>query len=367
MKIVPATTKSLQQVPAPIPLMRCKRSEDAEANHQLQIELKSNPSQTSSQKYKQSVSIFRIGTIEEFLEWKKDLESVFEGQAIKTAPAKFAMTKRLLGGDPLINFENAIALHGEETDDHFVACLNDLVLYIFPRRALRIQKRYMRRQMRKPRDMRVRDFVARVQELNNYLTQFPPFATNQSLPEDEILDILESAVPNAWQREFVRSGFDPIEHDIREFVERCERVELTETLEIKNKETKSSNNNKNKGNSLGTRSTPHRSGGNNNKGSKWSAKSSEEAPTCPLHGKGHSMDNCKVLRAQAEKMKAMFMAKSYEQKADERKKKRKIAEISKNEINAMIEAKLKKSKKASKHSASSSDISDEEDQQNDSE
>ena len=41
--------------------------------------------------------------------------------------------------------------------------------------------------------------------------------------------------------------------------------------------------------------------------------------------------------------------------------------ISKNELNAMIEAKLKHGKKVSKHSVSSSDSSDEEDQQNDSE
>ena len=370
MKIVPTATKSLQQVPARITLVRVKKTEEDDQNKYLQIELKSNPSQATSQTYKKNVLIFRHGSIEEFLEWKKDLEAVFEGQAIRAAPAKFAMTKRLLEGDPLINFTNSIALHGEETNEHYDAVMRDLVLYIFPRKALRIQKRYMRRQMRKPRDMRVRDFVARVQEINNYLNQFPPFAAAQTLPEDEILDILESAVPNSWQKEFVRSGFDPIEHDIREFIERSERVELTESLETKKLESKnhinsSNNNKKHKGNGNGTRSSHHRSEGNN-KGSQWSAKSSEEALDCPLHGKGsHPMGKCKVLKAQAEKMRATFMAKSHEQKSEERRNKRKFdnGKISKDEINAMIEAKLK-SNKTRTNNESSSESSDEEAQLN---
>ena len=128
---------------------------------------------------------------------------MFEGQSIKAPAAKFAMTKRLLAGDLLSNFENAMTLHGDATDENFNSCMNDLILCVFPRRALRIQKRCMRRQMRKPREMKARDFVARLQEINNYLAQFPPFGVDQTLPEDEVLDILESAAPIAWQREFV--------------------------------------------------------------------------------------------------------------------------------------------------------------------
>jgi len=366
MKIVPSSAKSLQQVPAPIPLVRVKKSDGEGQSKHLQIELKSNPSQPTSQKYKMSVAVFQGGSIEEFLNWKKDLEKVFEGQAIRTAPAKFAMAKRLLDGDPLINFENAVALHGEDTDAHFEAVMRDLVLYVFPRKAFRIQKRYMRRQMRKPREMRIRDFVARVQEINNYLSQFPPFGAAQILPEDEVLDILETAVPVSWQKEFVRSGFDPMEHDIREFVDRCERVELTEGIETskninQNSSNTNSSNKKHKGNGHGTRSTHHRSEGNN-KGSTWSAKSSEEAPVCPLHGKGHSMGDCKVLRAQAEKMRATHMAKSHEQKSEERKNKRKFAGVSKEDLNALIEEKLKI--RDSKNDDASSSSSDNEEQLN---
>ena len=33
----------------------------------------------------------------------------------------------------------------------------------------------------------MRDYSTRVQELNEYLSQFPPFANNQKLPDDEII------------------------------------------------------------------------------------------------------------------------------------------------------------------------------------
>ena len=170
MKIVPSATKTLQQVPAPIPLIRPKKSEGEDHSKHLTIELKSNPSMATSQKHKKNVLIFRNGSVEEFLEWKKDLESAFEGQAIKSAASKFAMTKRLLEGDPLTAFQNSIVLHGEETEEHFQSVMRDLDLHVFPKKALRIQKRHMRRQMRKPRDMRVRDFVARVQETKRILS-----------------------------------------------------------------------------------------------------------------------------------------------------------------------------------------------------
>ena len=98
-----------------------------------------------------------------------------------------------------------------------------------PRRALRMQKRYMRRYMRKPRDtMKMRVYRNRVVELNNYLERFPtvfyrnrvvelnnyleqfPIAFNatQKIDEDEIVDILEFDTPNKWQSEMVHLGFD---------------------------------------------------------------------------------------------------------------------------------------------------------------
>ena len=97
----------------------------------------------------------------------------------------------------------------------YKTCIQKLTNYVFPKMALRMQKRYMRRQMRKPREMTIRSYVARVQELNSYLKSFPPFGDNQELPEDKILDILEFSVPHSWSNEFICTGFDPIQNTVR--------------------------------------------------------------------------------------------------------------------------------------------------------
>ena len=88
-----------------------------------------------------------------------------------------------------------------ETAENFDLALQAVTETVFPKKALTTQKRYMRRIMRKPKDMRTRDYCARYAELNKYLEDFPPFRGKaQVLPEDEILEHLEFSIPNSWQR-----------------------------------------------------------------------------------------------------------------------------------------------------------------------
>ena len=88
-------------------------------------------------------------------------------------------------------------------------------------KALQHQKRYMRRFLRKPFDMKVQDFVSRMGELNEYLTSFPsatPGIAATKLPEDEVLDILEFSMPQSWQRQMLLLDFNPIDATTQEFV-----------------------------------------------------------------------------------------------------------------------------------------------------
>ena len=59
----------------------------------------------------------------------------------------------------------------------------------------------MHRYLKKPRDMKTRDYVTRVQELNSYITEFPAPANNNadSFDNDEIMDILEYGMPASWK------------------------------------------------------------------------------------------------------------------------------------------------------------------------
>ena len=101
--------------------------------------------------------------------------------------------------------------------------------YVFPVRALQTQRRYLRWFSRQSKDMKVRQYVARVLEINKILQQFPLQAgenanLSQKLPSDEILDLSEFDMPSFWQKTIVVQGFDPLEHIIQELVNFCERL-----------------------------------------------------------------------------------------------------------------------------------------------
>ena len=94
--------------------------------------------------------------------------------------------------------------------------------------------------MKKPLSMTVQEYVSRVGELNQYLTEFPPSAvalTITKLPEDELMDILEFSVPQSWKRQMLLMDFNPIDSTPAQFVNFCQRLELTENkVEKKSKE-----------------------------------------------------------------------------------------------------------------------------------
>ena len=140
--------------------------------------------------------------------------------------------------------------------------------------------------------MTIRMYCARFSELNKYLESFPPYNEDQKLPDDEVLEHFEFAIPNAWQKQMVLQGFNTLEHTTEEFVEFCERLEFSEDFYVQAKP----------GQKATTRT------GVKGTGSKLSAdKASLKRKLdkfCLYHGMNstHITDECKVLKAQAEKL-----------------------------------------------------------------
>ena len=220
-----------------IPLERPK-TRDFKKNEVLTFKLRSNPKDENSLTYDLSIPFFREGTPEELLMFMTQVDKVIAGMNISDGPNKFALVRRLLQGDALAAFDNAATMHGAETNDNFNLCGRDLVRHIFPTKALAKQKRWMRRFLRKPAEMSIRDFMSRMTEINGYLKKFPPFGADQSLPQEEILDIAEFGTPNSWQKQMVVQGFDPVNNTVSAFVEFCERLEQTESFKEKEESPK---------------------------------------------------------------------------------------------------------------------------------
>ena len=132
--------------PPPIPLARPKPQE-LKKGHYVTLKLRSVPADDNSQTYDLNVPIFRTGTAEAYIEFKRDLDKSIAGQNITDGPGKYAMTRRLLAGDALAVFNAEAEQAGTETTAHYQAVMRLLGRHVFLQRALRVQKRYMRRYM----------------------------------------------------------------------------------------------------------------------------------------------------------------------------------------------------------------------------
>lgn len=318
MRVVLPTGNKTRRNPPPIPLERPEKVELQKGEY-LSLKLQSTPGDANSQTYELSIPYYGSGTPEQWLKFKRDLNRVLVGQNITTGPPKFAMARRLLEGDALSKFNERAQANGAETSANFTATLQEVTTHVFPKKALALQKRYMRRFMRKPRELKTRPYVARVMELNAFLRLFPPYGMDQALPQEELMDIFEFSMPASWQKQAIIQGFDIMQHTPNEFVEFCERLEGVED-DPEAKTNKESNEKKSqKNNKFKKRTKP--------------TESNEDKPVCMLHGPGHSTDECKVLKTQAKRMKASYDAQSSDGKKNWKKK---------NETNAIIQAVVEK-------------------------
>ena len=181
-----------------------------------------------------------------------------------------------------------------EDEDNLQLSLNAVTETILNKKALSTQKRYMRRILPKPRDMKIRRYCARFAELNKYLESFPPYhGESQSLPKDEVLEHLEFTIPNNWQKQMIMQGFNTLEQSVEEFIEFCDRMEFGEEV-YNSTHTSQKANTKNGARETGSKQSAGNSSNNKRKFDKY----------CLYHGSNntHVTDECKVLKAQAEKM-----------------------------------------------------------------
>ena len=205
------------------------------------LKCRADPTDDSSSTYDLPIPYYSTGMPEEWLRFERNLEKAFTGQNLTTGPQQYACLRRLLEGNALTVFDLKVAELGTQTTAHLQDILRALRREVFPQYALQQQKRFMRRSLRKPRNMSIRAYVNRVLELNDQLESFPGVNENDNgtkLPEDEVLDLLEFGLPETWQHAMLLQDFDPQVHTINDFIQFCERLE---TLEKEEKRKRDSN------------------------------------------------------------------------------------------------------------------------------
>ena len=132
-----------------IPLIRVPEPE-IEKSKRIVIKLRSTPTDNDSQLYEVVTRVFDHGTPEEWICHRRMIWRILVGQHITTGPNMFRMTRRLLEGKALADFEASVTTNGyAETQGNLNLVLDDVALPIFPPRALQKQRCMMRRKMPK--------------------------------------------------------------------------------------------------------------------------------------------------------------------------------------------------------------------------
>jgi hypothetical protein len=149
----------------------------------------------------------------------------------------YALARQVFKGDALAPFNAAATIAGAETIANYQQAIRALTRgHVFPRCASVTQKQYMCHFLHKPLGTPIRDFIARLVEMNNYLPQFPPQqlggAVGVILDDEELKEVGEFSIPASWQKGMVQHGFDPADHSLNELIEFCERFEYTEDHDL---------------------------------------------------------------------------------------------------------------------------------------
>ena len=351
MKVVPSNKRSKKQ---PLLPLVPEATEEMDSSNSVSYNLRVDPSNNDSPTFKKHVRVLEGGeSVRSCLQWCRDSSAVLTGLNITDTKSSFDLYCNLLSGSALTLFETKVRAECKEAKEAAVAAQGDATLKralqarteisfiteamvnhgkqtvmkgLIPNKIVAMVKRYLRRECRKPADMKIRTYFQHLTRINeSELPLLPPFQLAQNLPPDEIVDILIYATPKSWMREMDRQGFDPISKTPLEVVDFQERIEQSEDFDgqVVDRQQKSTSSNKDK------KKKKQRTDGG-----------SSGTQFCLKHGKcNHTSDECEVLKRLAKEESnsgGKFGNKTWNRKADEAKK------ASKKELAAFVKKAIAK-------------------------
>jgi transposase InsO family protein len=183
---------------------------------------------------------------EDWVKWRIEFDEVVRDMPLTTAIAKTKMALTLLKGRAKELFQSANLTRMSEnaekkssvrqsSEEVFALIMDDVGRNYFPvEHAYRRQVSYMRHYLVLGNNT-VREFAARLRELNNYLPYFPrEKATNTAplkLKDAELVEILNEAKPHEWHVAMLGANIELYDMDWQEAVEYFERLEVRQNIE----------------------------------------------------------------------------------------------------------------------------------------
>ena len=362
MKIVPKAETGFQKRSEPLlPLVEDVELYKLDKTNSVTWELSTQPGTAGAATYKFQGRVLQGDeTPRQMVRWRLDVQRIVTGLNLTTVAAIRPVHEACMRVGPLATYNQgviglatarfnqamAVALQADNTAcnttastavntngvNHYInvdvltGAIGMVVSSLLPRKILAKVKRSMRRDMRKPKDMKVRNYYQNLIRMNNEeLPNLPPYNNNQRLSQDELADIILFGTPKSWQNEMDRQGFDPMERQLYQVVDFMENIESVEDVTEKPKSN------------------------NKDQKKKSSSSNSKKKPThfCSEHGPNftHDTKDCKVLankKSGGSSEKKPYRNKTWTRKADE------ATGFTKKEVAALIQKEVKKHAKSSK-------------------
>jgi hypothetical protein len=134
--------------------------------------------------------------------------------------------------DPDPNIQALLPL----TLEHIIDSMDQVAEAVFPHRALKIQKLWMNRGMRKPSDMSTCKAAAGITKINNSLPLFPDGTNDSKFLDQELVGLIEWSLSPYWRKKFDLKGYVPTLGTKAKHISECEAIERNETNHQKRKE-----------------------------------------------------------------------------------------------------------------------------------
>jgi hypothetical protein len=301
-KPIPKKQKTVKAFAAPIiPLWpratwapEDKENQAGEKTRKIKLTLSTEPGVLNGNTLNKEFKIFRAGSPEEWILWRRDFNEACVGMNIVAGANYNRMVRQLLSDEPLKEFERILATFPVETVINCNLALNAVANQVFPNNAYAKQKKYLRQGMWKPRALTIRNVYTRICELNQQLLSFP----NQTgvLPEDELKSaFINICLPN-WQQEFLKMDINEYSSTWEEIISKAEALE---TAEIALAEKAPAKRDIEEGEiAPATKPSPSKK-----------AKTTQDKPQgpwfCKLHGTGqqHNTVGCKVINGEIDRLR----------------------------------------------------------------
>mgnify|MGYP000040298542 CR=1 FL=1 len=205
--------------------------------YQLKQRASSTGTATASTTYKFYVKRFNEGTVHQWITTRHALQEIWTQNNNTEGNDRVATVRALLRGESLTVFnasmeelENPTDAQGIRTQQTVTADMVDTAMgmvakTVFPHRALMTQKVWMRRAMRKPKELSFRKTAAAVGRLNNSLPLFPNGSDADKFSDAEVVELLEWSIPQTWRTKFDLDGYVPTEGTKAQLITACEILE----------------------------------------------------------------------------------------------------------------------------------------------